>query len=122
MLQLDRRLKTILQAQTQLEDLEECWLAGYETAEQEKAENANPYRKGSKEARFWNDGWWAGFYEEPKSFEQPAAQTETAHLPLLVAQNQPHQEAKKWQYWVVGAGLLAVGAWVMANQLLNVAA
>lgn len=49
--------------------LEECWLEGYESAQQQIEEENNPYEYGSTEYYSWADGWWAGFYNEEPIFQ-----------------------------------------------------
>ncbi|MBB71748.1 MAG: transmission trait enhancer LetE [Legionellales bacterium] len=50
-------------------NLEEVWLDGFESAQAELEEERNPYRQGSTEYFHWNEGWWAGFYEEEPLFD-----------------------------------------------------
>ncbi len=45
-------------------DLEGVWLDGRDCAEHQLSLRDNPYSKDSKEHLYWNEGWWAGFYEE----------------------------------------------------------
>ncbi|NQY43237.1 MAG: hypothetical protein HRT87_07845 [Legionellales bacterium] len=45
-------------------DLEGVWLDGRDCAENKLSLQENPYNKDSKEYFYWNEGWWAGFYEE----------------------------------------------------------
>lgn len=48
---------------------EECYLFGYECAIAELTEEENPFPEGSIEAEQWQEGWWAGFYEEKPLFD-----------------------------------------------------
>jgi hypothetical protein len=48
---------------------EECYLFGYECAIAELSEDDNPFPEGSQEAEQWQEGWWAGFYEEKPLFD-----------------------------------------------------
>src|SRR5438876_1198332 len=48
--------------------VEETWLDGYECAKANIDENNNPYLQGSTEHFHWQEGWWAGFYEEDALF------------------------------------------------------
>jgi hypothetical protein len=50
-------------------DLDENWLDGYESAQHETPEESNPYQVGSAEYQQWNEGWWAGFFNEEKLFD-----------------------------------------------------
>lgn len=60
-------------------NLEECYIDGYETAKAELDEEDNPYAVGTLEHEQWQEGWWAGFYEEEPalqlndSFEEESA-------------------------------------------------
>jgi hypothetical protein len=58
-----------LQLNIDMTDLEENWLDGYECAQRDVGEDANPYAMGTKEYHEWNEGWWAGFYNEEKVFD-----------------------------------------------------
>ena len=48
--------------------LEQCWMEGYYFASHGENEPQNPYRAGSKEAQFYDEGWWSGFYGEEALF------------------------------------------------------
>ncbi|MFA5958887.1 MAG: transmission trait enhancer LetE [Tatlockia sp.] len=55
--------------------LEECYLHGYESAKEDETEEANPFKAHTAEHAHWQDGWWAGFYEEAPLFsydEEPS--------------------------------------------------
>lgn len=58
-----------LKLNVDLPDLEENWLDGYEAAQYDVAEEANPYQVGTAEYQQWNEGWWAGFFHEEKLFD-----------------------------------------------------
>lgn len=46
--------------------IEEIWLEGYEFAQKQLDDSANPYQQDDPLHHYWNEGWWAGFYgEEP---------------------------------------------------------
>lgn len=45
-------------------NLDECYLAGYESALAEKEELTNPFLLGTAESHSWLEGWWAGIYGE----------------------------------------------------------
>ncbi|OGV30435.1 MAG: hypothetical protein A3E88_04340 [Legionellales bacterium RIFCSPHIGHO2_12_FULL_35_11] len=49
--------------------LEECYLYGYECALAEVDESDNPFAEFSIDAKYWHDGWWAGFAEEEPIFD-----------------------------------------------------
>ena len=57
-----------LQFQVEVPNLEETWLDGYQAGMKEQAEESNPYAMDSKEYALWNEGWWAGFYQEEPLF------------------------------------------------------
>lgn len=48
----------------QMPDLNGVLLDGRDSAENGLLLEDNPYPKHSKEYLYWNEGWWAGFYEE----------------------------------------------------------
>ena len=48
--------------------LEECYLFGYECALANMTDEENPYREGTQEYEQWQEGWWAGFYDEKPVF------------------------------------------------------
>lgn len=124
---IDRDLKSILTSQVQAIDLEKCWMAGYEAAHQDKAESNNPFRLRSKEAHFWREGWWAGFYGEAALFpeyadnfssgaNQPRVEIETvSEAPVANS----HKRAK-YVWYSVGATF--VGLAVVASSLMDFAA
>ena len=60
----DLRLKLHIQ----YPDLEECYVDGFACALAEIAEEANPYEEETIEHQHWQDGWWAGFYNEKPLF------------------------------------------------------
>lgn len=45
-----------------ISDLEKCWLHGFKAFHEELDELANPYHRGSKQAHYWQEGWWEAFY------------------------------------------------------------
>lgn len=45
-------------------NLEECYGEGFDSAIEEIAEESNPYPANSLEREYWQEGWWAGFYQE----------------------------------------------------------
>ena len=47
---------------------EEIYLFGYDCAKAQLAEDENPYKEGSKQHAQWQEGWWAGFYQEKPLF------------------------------------------------------
>ncbi len=44
------------------------WLEGYESANDNIDADANPYLIDSEDYHYWQEGWWAGFYNEEPSF------------------------------------------------------
>lgn len=44
--------------------LELCWLQGFRASQQGEEEEDNPYPKHSKEAHYWQEGFWEGFFKE----------------------------------------------------------
>lgn len=44
--------------------LEQCWLQGFKASEAGTDEGANPYPKFTKEAHYWQEGWWEHFFNE----------------------------------------------------------
>ncbi len=53
-----------LQLNINFPDLEDCYLEGYEAAQQELGEELNPYSECSAAFEQWQEGWWAGLYNE----------------------------------------------------------
>ena len=62
-----------LRFQVDVPSLEETWLDGYQAGSHDKPEESNPYAMDSKEYAFWNEGWWAGFYQETPLFDLSGA-------------------------------------------------
>ena len=50
-------------------NVEDCYVLGYECAKEDLQESANPFKEGSLESDYWQEGWWAGFYNEVPLFE-----------------------------------------------------
>jgi hypothetical protein len=46
--------------------LEHCWLLGFKASQAGVEESQNPYPKFSKEAHYWQEGWWEYFFNEGK--------------------------------------------------------
>ena len=60
-------------------DLDDVWRDGYKSAEASELEESNPFFAGSTEHEFWEQGWWAGFYQEEPLFQmETATQTNVA--------------------------------------------
>lgn len=55
--------------------LEECWIEGYQSAQDEIDEEDNPYQSCTREHEHWLQGWWEGFYG-------PEASTGIVNYPL----------------------------------------
>lgn len=68
MLEQDTLSYTKLKLSLELPDLEETWLDGYESAIHGGLEESNPYSLASAEYEHWNEGWWAGYFDEEKLF------------------------------------------------------
>jgi hypothetical protein len=49
-------------------NIEECYAYGYESAVAEISEDDNPYLPKTIAYEQWQEGWWAGFYEEKPLF------------------------------------------------------
>ena len=78
-------LKLHLHAQTHMaSSLEQCWMEGYYFASHGDEEPNNPYRQGSKEAQFYDEGWWSGFYGEEVLFPEFAISMEDKPLASLL--------------------------------------
>ncbi|MFN7097548.1 MAG: hypothetical protein ACK4PR_08320 [Gammaproteobacteria bacterium] len=69
MLEQNTLAYTKLKLNMDIPDLDENWLDGYESAQHEHPEEANPYQLGTAEYQQWNEGWWAGFFNEEKIFD-----------------------------------------------------
>lgn len=67
--------------------LEECYQWGYQMAQDGLEESENPFMEtnaDSKEAEYWNQGWWDGCYGVEPMFEvEPVA---TAHAETTMAE------------------------------------
>lgn len=50
-------------------NLEDCYVFGYQCAQNEVNEEENPFRDGTQEHEYWAEGWWAGFYGEEPIFD-----------------------------------------------------
>jgi hypothetical protein len=57
-----------LQLNIAMVTLEDAWLDGYESMQQDGDENRNPFPTGTLEHQHWADGWWASFYGEQPLF------------------------------------------------------
>lgn len=72
-------------------DLEDAWDDGYEHGCAEYAESSNPFPKNSQEYHHWQNGWWAGFYNEDTS----ADQTEVVKT-MVIQKTNPKITTKQW--------------------------
>ena len=91
-------------------DIEECWHEGHRAASAEEDEFSNPYLPHTKAHQFWQDGWWAGFYEEQFDFSKSPAQAQ--------AVSTTERSTKKLSLHIaslVSCGLLSVYALEWAN-------
>ena len=49
-------------------DINDIWLEGYESANDDIDNDDNPYPTDSEAHYHWQEGWWAGFYHEEPVF------------------------------------------------------
>lgn len=110
--------------------LEECWLDGYECAQHDAEEDANPYETNTLEHEQWADGWSAGFYNETpiyqgiESITRPSTKDQAImELTQIPATNEARWDKAEILQWtgrvlkVAGA----VAATVAAVELLDMA-
>lgn len=98
-------------------DLEEVWLDGYGSATANLAEENNPYSQDSSEYELWQEGWWAGFYEEEPLFSlsgQTHLEAEAVSEPeTAIAHHSPFKEKARaicQLFAAIMAGILLVEA------------
>jgi hypothetical protein len=124
----NKELLPYLKLKLELEhpDLEDCWHEGYFAAQLEAELEENPYDEQSKEADYWSQGWWAGFYEEPTLSPKPlTVVNEGTFTRVAVPQaanetNWISDDIKRWTKTVVKvAGLIAIT--VVAIEFLDLA-
>lgn len=65
-----------LHFQIQNPDFDEVFREGFEEGQLNVDESCNPYARGTAEYQFWNDGWWAAFYEEEPWFDSEGVAAE----------------------------------------------
>lgn len=90
-----------LQLHIAMPTLEDAWLDGYESVQTQKDEPANPYPDDSIEYHHWQDGWWAGFYNEPPLFTLAGEINPSAHLMRgsLTKRVSSFMVSKQVRYW-----------------------
>lgn len=78
----NKELLPYLKLKLELEhpNLEDCWHEGYYSVQLDLELEDNPYEEDSKEAEFWSQGWWAGFYEEPELSPKPLTVVSEGHF------------------------------------------
>ena len=66
-----------IQANTFLSaNFDHCYAEGFKASQAENTVEANPFQLGSKEAHYWQEGWWDAFYNAEPRFAiqgQPVA-------------------------------------------------
>ena len=68
-----------------ISNLELCWLAGFRSFHRDVDVSANPFRLGTKEAHYWQEGWWEGFYNTDNlsdTYRQSAVSEEPLELEM----------------------------------------
>ncbi|MCW5588682.1 MAG: hypothetical protein KIT27_03370 [Legionellales bacterium] len=65
----------LLQMEIAHPDYEDVWFEGYDQGQRGISEASNPYKKQSREYHYWQEGWWAGFFNEPSVFAAPVEET-----------------------------------------------
>lgn len=80
---------------TQLFDLEDTWSQGYEASQSALTELDNPYDKQTKAHHYWQEGWWAGTYNETPLFEVACASSQIDVNTLI---EQPSLQEKPFDY------------------------
>jgi hypothetical protein len=117
------------QFESKYPNLEEVWMDGYRMAGQDLAEDDNPHAEGTLEHQHWNEGWWAGFYEEAPLYdiqyeENVSANADLTKVKPLEAANEASYKKPEFKRWLGRvakiAGALAVT--YAAYELLDVAA
>lgn len=102
--------------------LEECWAEGYDVAQKEGDEEANPYREDSMEYQHWNQGWWAGFYGEERWYKENDLCDSANHYRKQISQysvavNEPDYGSENVREW---AGRFAKIAGAIAATIVAV--
>ena len=110
-------------------NLEVCWLDGYEMAQEDLAEDENPYPENSKEFDYWSQGWWAGFYHDEKIFSCDVSEIKTLskvsvkNASEFFAANEAVWSASNLKKWAGRAVKVAgvIAATVVAVELIDIA-
>ena len=70
----DSHLKMVLSIQCP--SLEVAWMEGYAYGQNDYKDSANPYHHQTNIYQYWQEGWEAGFYNEPALFPEYAIEVE----------------------------------------------
>lgn len=103
-----------LQFHIQHPSLDDCWSEGYEYASTNMPEGDNPYKAGTSEHEYWQQGWWAGFYGEQPLFNTGGDLGDNSNVVDIrdyKAANAPDYEPSNVRRW---AGRVAKIAGVIA--------
>ena len=110
--------------------LEACYNEGFDAAQEGADEDGNPYQTTSREHAFWQQGWWAGFYDEPRQFS-PSSDADILNdgnaqenrlTGMMAANDDDYRNGQANRWWRrLGqvAGVVAVA--VAAMELLDIA-
>ena len=119
-------LKLLLNAQTQTDSLESCWMEGFAIAQAEGEFDLNPFRRNSTEARFWEEGYMAGLLNEAPLFPEYAVSISLHHEPEQNVQNDQNFNLKKWlnksKWFAASVAATGLGTLVITTDLLELAA
>ncbi|MCF6765414.1 hypothetical protein L3V82_06485 [Thiotrichales bacterium 19S3-7] len=104
-------------AAAQVPHLETCWMEGYAYSQRfaehsNHSERYNPYPKGSKAYRYWQEGFDSGLFDEAPLFPEHAVDLANAKVDL--AQSSSH--------WFYKASIIAGGAALCVAAILEIAA
>jgi hypothetical protein len=111
-----------LQLHIHTPNLDDIWLEGYEQGIKEYAESNNPFPEDTQEHRHWDDGWWAGFYNEDPMFEH-----DNSTKPDATESSYPQstsQHTISFNQWflacgeICSGGLASFAAFQLANHIL----
>ena len=107
-------------------DLEDCWTEGFKHASRDGEQVDNPYKIGTVEAEYWEQGWWAGFYEEPSWSPKRltvANEGNFTRVALTQAANEPNWTSDKIRRWTSNVIKVAsiVAVTVAAFEMLDLA-
>ena len=80
-------------------DLEDCWREGYDSALKGISSDSNPFKPHSREYEYWEEGWWAGLYEEVPLFESDVSDVVSSKIPGTLAQVSSGEAANEEKWW-----------------------